>query len=387
MKLDTPAPMEKLTFFKKKLGLEDKEMESLDPYRDIFMARKLDFSEYFYRYFLDIPETRIILEYEKHQDHLRKKIWPHWFELIFKNQLDENLMAYLWRSGLVHVEEKVDQRFINLGYSVVRQFCQKVAMESVTSEDLKSVLVSVDKLIDFCLLIETQAYITATIRCDIEVVKGLAHQVRNPITIIGGNVIRLQKDSEPDSHQYKVCGTIMSECKRLEHMLIDTGIYSEMFRSEQEFDNIDLEVLISKVLEKLRTIGFPEHLKIDINLDPGFRLVRGNEKEFEIMFYNVLENCIEALKPENPYIRVSSKLTDVNSSFLQVEIYNAGVPISEKDMANLFVPFFSSKSNGTGFGLPIALLVAKKNLGDLYLEPVPNEGTRCVITLPLVKNQ
>ena len=381
MKLNTSAPMERLVFFKKKLGLEDKEMKHLNPYRSLFVSKKKEFSEYFHQYFLEIPETRIILEYKKEQNRLLMKIWPQWFESLFKKELDDSLITFLWRSGLVHVEEKIDQRFINLGYAVVRQFCQKIAKEGIPSADLKPVLISIDKIIDFCVLIETQAYITATTQCDIEVVKGLSHQVRNPITIIGANIIRLQKNLEPGSRLYKVYEMIMKESKRLEHMLIDTGIYSEMFQSEHEYDDIDLENIISKGLEKLRTIGFPENAKIDIELDSQFRRVRGNERELEIMFYNVLENCLEALNPENPYIRISSKLKALDSPFILIEIFNTGVPVNEKDMENLFVPFFSSKSDGTGFGLPIALLVAKKNLGDLYLEPIPNEGTRCVIIL------
>jgi signal transduction histidine kinase len=383
MKLDTPTPLEKLTFFKKKLGLDDKVMERLNPYRSVFADKQFEFSEYFHRYFMDIPDTRIILEYEKHQDRLLKHIWPHWFESLFARELNDALIANLWRSGLTHVEEKIDQRFINLGYSVVRQFCQDVAKDSVPLSDLKPVLATIDKMIDFCLLIETQAYVTATIRCDIEVVKGLSHQVRNPITIIGGNIIRLQKESSPSSPQFKIYESIIAECKRLEHMLIDTGVYSEMFRSEQDIANVDLDVLIPNVLEKLKKIGMPENLKVEIDLDPRFKQVKGNEKEYEIMFYNVLQNCFEAVKPENPYIKISSKMRVAGSPFIHVEIFNTGVPVNEKDMDNLFIPFFSSKPEGTGFGLPIALLVAKKNLGDLFLEPVPDKGTRCVIALPV----
>lgn len=387
MKLNIPVPMERLAFFKKKLSLEDKDMEKLNPYRSIFISKKREFAKYFHQYFLEIPQTKIILEHEKHQNRLLKEIWPQWFELIFKKELDESLFPSLWRSGLVHVEENIDQRFINLGYSVVRQFCQKISEKGIPIADLKPVLTIIDKMVDFCLLVETQAYIVATIQCDIEVVKGLSHQVRNPITIIGGNIIRLQRDIEPGSRLYKVCETIMEETKRLDHMLIDTGIYSEVFQSEPEYHEIDLEILFSKSLEKLRTIGFPENVKIDIDLDLQFRRVQGNEREFEIMFYNVLENCLEALDPENPYIRVSSKLKAPDSSFIHIEIFNTGVPVNEKDMENLFIPFFSSKPDGTGFGLPIARLVAKKHLGDLYLEPVPNQGTRCIIILPILRSE
>ena len=149
MKLNIPVPMERLAFFKKKLGLEDKEMEKLNPYRSIFIGKKREFAKYFHQYFLEIPQTRIILEHENHQNRLLKDIWPQWFELIFKRELDESLFPYLWRSGLVHVEENIDQRFINLGYSVVRQFCQKVAEKSIPVADLKPVLTIIDKMVYF----------------------------------------------------------------------------------------------------------------------------------------------------------------------------------------------------------------------------------------------
>ena len=54
--------------------------------------------------------------------------------------------------------------------------------------------------------------------------------------------------------------------------------------------------------------------------------------------------------------------------FVEVEIFNNGKSPNLEDMDNLFVPFYSSKPYGTGFGLPIAQLAAKKNMGELYLE-------------------
>jgi signal transduction histidine kinase len=387
MKLDTPVPMERLIFFKNKLGLDNKDFEVLAPYRAIFQNKRMEFAEYFHHFFMEIPDTRLILEYERHQDRLLKMIWPNWFGLLFTKEFNDTLISYLWKSGLVHVEEKIDQRFINLGYSIIQQFCHKIAMDNIPPTNLARVLKTIDKMVDFCLLIETQAYVTATVRCDIEVVKGLSHQVRNPITVIGGNISRLAKDLPPDSPHHEVYKSILSECRRLEKMLADTGVYSEMFHDEHGLKDIDLEVLITRVLEKVKKIGSPLNLKLEIALDGPFRCVRGNEKEYEIMFYNILQNCIEALSPQNPYIRISSKRPSPDSPFIHVEIFNTGIPINEKDIDNLFVPFFSSKPEGTGFGLPTALLVAKKNLGDLFLEPVPGKGTRCVITLPVSKNE
>jgi signal transduction histidine kinase len=101
------------------------------------------------------------------------------------------------------------------------------------------------------------------------------------------------------------------------------------------------------------------------------------------MFYYLLQNSLEAVELEAPYIRISSRQMSSTPSFIEIEIFNNGAPPSNEDMDNLFVPFYSSKPLGTGFGLPIAELAARKSLGDITLEPVADRGTKCVIKLPI----
>lgn len=382
MKCDIPAPTEKLIWFQGRLGLENREMEKLGRYRSVFANRKKEYSEHFYDYFSQIRETRILLEHEKRPGHL-KKVWEHWFGSLFQEQDNERFLNNLWRSGLRHVETNVDQRYINLGYSVARQFCQKIAETEIPVADRETVLVCLDKLIDLCLLIETEAFIAGTSQCDLEVVKGISHQVRNPLTIIGGNVARLKRDIAPESPVNKVYDTILEENRRLEKMVIDVGVYSEMFEKEPVFSEITLKDLITKALKKLEEKSSFENIQIDMDLAPDVSKVTGDPEDLSRMFYYLLENSIEAVDPENPSIRISSRWKDSDASFAEVEIYNTGKSLTPEEMDNLFVPFYSSKPHGTGFGLPIAQLAARKCLGDLYLEPVDHEGTRCVIELPV----
>ena len=382
MKCDIPIPIKKLVWFQTKLGLESDEMEKLDRYRSVFADRKKEFSEHFYDYFIQIPETRVYLDHEKYRGHL-KRVWEHWFGSLFQEKDNQRFLNNLWRSGLRHVETNVDQRFISLGYSVARQFCQHVAETDITVSDRETVMVCVDKMIDLCLLIETHAFISGTSQCDMEVVKGIAHQVRNPLTIIGGNIARLKRDVSPESPVHKVYDTILEENKRLEKMVVDVGIYSEMFEKDPVFLKSTLKDLITKALKKLGETAGMEEIRFDFDLDPEITEVTGDPEDLLHLFYYLLENSLEAIDPENPSIKISSKRKGGDASFAEVAIYNTGKSPNAEEMDNLFVPFYSSKPHGTGFGLPIAQLAAKKCLGDLYLEPVEDQGTRCVIELPV----
>lgn len=385
MKYDIPTPLERLVWFQNQLGLDGEEQEKLDRHRGLFAGKKREFSEAFYAYLMKIPQTKIILDHETSHGDIRKA-WAYWFESLFKKRLNRQFLEYCWRSGLRHVQVKVDQRFVNLGFSFARQFCQKVVLAEIPLADQAAVMLALDKMVDLCILIETQAFIAGTSQCDMEVVKGISHQVRNPLTVIGGNILRLKRQVDPESPADRVYNTILSENKRLESMVIDAENYSEMFEKEPEFLPNSLNDLISKALNRLETIYTMESFHIATDLAPGSEQVLGDPRDLEMMFYYLLQNSLEAADPDNPYIRISADPKKGTPPSVEIEIFNTGNPPKEEEMVNMYVPFSSSKPQGTGFGIPIAQLAARKSHGDLHIESVPGQGTRCVIELPLPSN-
>jgi hypothetical protein len=100
--LSDGVPFAKLYFIKEKIGLSEKDLRALDPYREMFVRQKDLFAQHFYEVFDTIPETHLILEHEGRPGFL-KKTWAAWFEFLFTTQLDDKLLAYLWRIGLRHV--------------------------------------------------------------------------------------------------------------------------------------------------------------------------------------------------------------------------------------------------------------------------------------------
>jgi signal transduction histidine kinase len=165
--------------------------------------------------------------------------------------------------------------------------------------------------------------------------------------------------------------------------VIDAGIYSEMFENGHKYCEIELMCPISEAIDKLKTAQQVEQVQIIIELDPASTRVQGRQEDLVHMFYYLLQNSIESVDSVTPFIKISSRQSKTNTSFIEVEIFNNGSPPGPKEMDNLFIPFYSSKPYGTGLGLPIAQLAARKNLGELYLEPVENQGTKCVIILPV----
>jgi signal transduction histidine kinase len=377
------TPLEKLRWFKALLGLDAESLELLSPHRHVFTGRKEIFARDFFRRLVSISETRIYLDHQKHPGHL-EKAWAAWFALLFNEDFSETFLTYQWRSGLRHVEVGVDHRFITLGYSYLRQFCQETIKTQIPSHEREALLQIVDKMVDLCLLVETQAFIEATAQCDIEVVRGISHQARNPLTVIGGYVARLKRKAAPDDPIHEVYDTLISENRRLESMVNDAAVYSEMFQKEALFSPISLRELIPEIISKLKEQPVADNVEITLALDPDASEVHGDTEDIRIMFVHLLNNAVEAIDRAKPLIRISSRHWHAESSFVEVEVFNTGQPLSPDEIAALFVPFNSTKPYGTGFGLSIARLAARKSLGDLLLEPVPGGGNRSVVKLPRV---
>lgn len=379
---DAAIPYKKLYAFRERLGIREADLKEIEPLKSFFSGHKEQFARYFYDYFMGIPEAKLIIEHEHRTGYLLQA-WAHWFEALFCSDLDEEFLGYLWKVGRKHVEIKLDKRFSNMGFSVVRQFCQDVVLSELPPDIAVGLLRLVDKLIDFCLLVETDAYVEFTTRCDIEIIKGIADRIRNPVTVIGGNVRRLMKHSDSKDPAYPVYEFISAQSAKCERLVRDIKTYMEVFEREPHMERIQLGALIDETLADLLEVGKFARPRMEINIEPAASDIMADAMDMRALFTHLLENSIEALAGNDSYIRIGSKIEGAPPHSVIVEIFNTGTPLEVQDREQLFSPFYSTKSGGSGFGLSIARQAVRNNLGRLWLQPVEGEGTRAVVTLPL----
>ncbi len=364
-----------------KLQLTEADLLPVNQNKDIFISRGEEFAEYFYKVFNEIPETHILLERFSRPDVIRQT-WSTWFQRLFSGNPDNDFIGYIWRIGLRHVEVNLDQRFSNLGFSLVRQFCHRITVENFSSDEAVKILPAVDKLIDLCILVETTAYIDSTVRCDIEILKGIADKIRNPVTIIGGNIRRLQRQLDPQAQLFKDYEFLMSYTGRCEDMIDDLNTYMETFQREAVFEKCMLETVIENMIEKLSKKKKLAAVKLEMHLDPSARLVLGDPTDLRHLFYHLVENAVEAAgASDSPYVRISSALSESPANAVKVEIFNNGSVINLDNIQKILSPFYSTKSESSGLGLSIAKLAIRKNYGDMVFEPVPQTGTKVFVTL------
>ncbi len=379
--LASSIPYQSLQFIIDRLKLTDDDLLLLQRHRDIFIRRKEEFAEFFYQSFSGIMETRVLLDHFGKPE-VMKLTWASWFERLFRENLDSDFISFLWRIGLKHVEINLDQRFTSLGFSLVRRFCQQVAREGLPLQAAMDMLPVVDKLVDFCIMVETSAYIDATVRCDVEILKGIADKIRNPVTIIGGNLRRMQRNVDRKDSLYKDYEFLISYTGRCEEMIEDINTYMEMFQREAMFEQAMLETILENMIERLSARNRLGGVKIDLSLSPDARFVKGDPVDLRHLFYHLIENAAEAARAaRDPHVRIASVSQEAPLHTVRVEIFNNGEVINLASISDIFTPFYSTRPKGSGLGLSIVRLAARKNFGQIEFEPVPQEGTKVHVTL------
>ncbi|RXT13544.1 sensor histidine kinase [Ammoniphilus sp. CFH 90114] len=212
---------------------------------------------------------------------------------------------------------------------------------------------------------------------------GMAHELRNPITSIKGFlklIYEMHPHPEEIHHYYTI---IDEEVKRLDYIL-------ERFLSltkrrnlpmKREFEEVDISRLIDRCVSLFEFEFIRLGIETIVHLESN-AVIRGNSKELEQTFINIIKNACEEFQrtPEQreKLIRISCR---VSGEKVMVLFFNNGSPISPSDVKQIFNPFYSTKENGTGLGLAICKQIIEAHGGKINIYPEP-DGTMVELKLP-----
>ncbi len=127
---------------------------------------------------------------------------------------------------------------------------------------------------------------------------------------------------------------------------------------------------------RIETMG----VNFEIIIDSRIREISGDKKLLTQVIINILNNAMEALE-ENPHerkIRVSAELSKQNRPLLRIS--NNGPPIPKDIIEKIFIPFFTTREQGSGIGLSLSRQIMRLHNGYIHVESIEN-FTTFVITL------
>ena len=207
-----------------------------------------------------------------------------------------------------------------------------------------------------------------------ELAARVAHEIRNPLISIGGFARRLEKKLTDDTKEY--ARIIVNEVTRLENILKEIlGFVKSSRIMKQKAD-------INKLLDEIITFMTPEiiekknTIQKDLCETPLMAAIDNDRIKEAIL--NLIANAAQATN----YGSIILKTTRVDNEAV-IKLSDTGCGIKQEDIKNIFNPFFTTKSQGTGLGLAVTHKIIQEHNGKIEVESHTGRGTIFKIYLPL----
>ena len=209
-------------------------------------------------------------------------------------------------------------------------------------------------------------------------VKGVEHEIRNPVVSIGGFARRILDELPEDDRKKEYAKVILKETERLERMVKESVALQSLTSGRKE--NLDIHSLIDAALTQTTILKEQHQVKINRHYDYNLPPLPLNYDNMLIAFIQLISNGLEAID-NGGNLTISTSFD--GSSNLVIEISDNGRGIKTEDLERIFDPFFTSKMSGAGMGLPLTRKIIDYHHGTISVKSQPDQGTRVTVTLPL----
>lgn len=210
---------------------------------------------------------------------------------------------------------------------------------------------------------------------------GLAHEIRNPLSTIGMNLELLAEELEDEDsprarRMRKRISNLQNECRSLEEIL---NAFLQFARAgELDLEEGSLNDVVSDYVAFLDPQASSENVELRTHLDSNLPPVMLDKALLRQALINLGRNAMEAM-PDGGSIEF---LTYVRNERVCLEVIDTGKGMDENTRSRMFQAFFSTRSGGSGLGLPTVRRIVDSHHGQISCESEPGKGTRFTIVLP-----
>jgi len=226
-----------------------------------------------------------------------------------------------------------------------------------------------------------------------ELASSVSHQIRNPLTSIKLNLQGLEEEAEaegmsdPSVRSLRICLREVAHLEEAVRKILDMARTHPPVRVETS-----LHGTLSEAVDLLQTQLDSHGVEVRMSLNALYDIVLADPEELKSVFVNLLVNAEEAM-PEGGVVFISTENPSGAESEgnIRVSVTDQGPGIPQEIKEQIFRPFVTTKTDGTGFGLAIARLAVQEHEGRIRLEPEAESdrsvrrGATFLVELPLLR--
>jgi len=211
-----------------------------------------------------------------------------------------------------------------------------------------------------------------------EFAASLSHEIRNALTPVEVDLERVQERVADDARTVALVTRARSQVQRLESAVTGALAIARSGRVVQA--DIDLRSVLAAAIDGSQSAFQASGSRVELLSEDSPLRVRGDADALRHLFVNVLLNAGQALQPGG-LARMNSHIV---AGRVTVSVVDDGPGIADEVLERATQPFFSTRSGGTGLGLPIAQQIATAHGGTLEIGRAQGRGTIVTVTLPAV---
>jgi two-component system sensor kinase FixL len=202
----------------------------------------------------------------------------------------------------------------------------------------------------------------------------IAHEVKNPLAGIRGAIQVFASRMPKDGAESSILTEIVNRIDSLDRLMKELLLFARPPKPNRV--SVQLVPLVSATAHLLRQD--PALREVEVEITGSAPPIAADPEMLKIVFQNLLINGAHAMQGRG---RLRVDVNAIDSS-CQIAISDSGPGIPADVREKIFTPFFTTKSRGTGLGLPTAKRFVDAHNGQIVIDCPPSGGTRVVVRLP-----
>jgi PAS domain S-box-containing protein len=207
-----------------------------------------------------------------------------------------------------------------------------------------------------------------------ELAATVAHEIKNPLAGISGAIQVLAEGMPKNDGRREIVSEILDQVKRLDTTVRDLLNFARPITPRRQ--ELDLAESIASVWKMLAPQSEAKSIRFSLDGDLETRL-SADPHLLRQVWVNLFQNAIEAM-PKGGEVRARIRAGDG----VRVEIRDSGNGMDPLTVEKIWRPFFTTKTRGTGLGLPIVKKIVEAHDGRIWCESEPSQGTAFFVEMP-----
>lgn len=213
-----------------------------------------------------------------------------------------------------------------------------------------------------------------------EMAAGIAHEIKNPLAGISAAVTIIKDDLPGADPRYGILDEVLQQVQRLDKTVNDLLFFGKP--SLPELACIDINDIVDKTLKFASQHRGLLNVEKRLDFAHGLPTVYADGKQMQQVFLNIFLNAFQAMANGGTLTITTRLVTRQERMFVGIDVADTGPGIPPPILEKIFTPFFTTKAQGTGLGLPICSKLVHLHNGEIRVTSDDEQGTVFTVELP-----